>query len=351
MFNLDPDVRHEWEGRLTQIKAINRSVWEYRLHASFTDHGPEHSDRLTDFIGKILDFVSGAPGFGLSPLERLPFEHRLLKLFRRDLYNYEMCSGFSRELQLLAAKLTFAIEAAAQLHDIGMQCTDTTIQRECGLALAGATPQHYTDEDRRLLRDNHHKLSEIWLRRAIEGPADEKTLSGRLSAVLKGLDAAVNDTIIDACKYHSKEDTDRCPEKRLFEEGMIESKAVALLIRVADELDISRKRVDIAQIGQLLLEPASEYWWWYHYLVKYIAIDPSGIRFYTSFNPDDEDLAKRTIEVLVTEFLRKNGKIIGQLGDHAINLIINPYYQPEPEINRSTFSIPGHIKDEIRRKL
>lgn len=352
LFNLESGIRAEWEGRLTQIKSINKGIWEYRFNVSFTDHGPEHSDRITDFIGKILDLSSGKSGLGPSSQEEMLCQYRLLKLFKPDLSNYDSRNALSNNLQLLAGKLSFAVEAAVHLHDIGMQCTDPDIHRKCQLTLANeSVPQHYTNRDLKLLRDNHHKLSVIWLRNALSGPATGATYSGRICAALKGIDDAVISTIMDACEYHSKENIDECNEQHLFEEGMIVSKIAVLLIRIADELDISRKRIDIAQISQLRLEPDAEYWWWYHYLIKHIAINLSGVAFYTSFNPTDIDIAKNAVEFFVREFQHKNGRIIGLLADRGIYLSLNPFYQPEADINQSTQAIPEHIKDRIRCKL
>ncbi len=351
LFSLDKEIRDKWQGKLIEIKEITKTIWTQPFNPSFTDHGIKHSERLVDYIERILTLFSGEDYVGSSSTESNLRKCRLINLFTPRTINIDSQSEVPHNLQILAAKIAFSIEAAAYLHDIGMQCTNNDLYTKCGFSIANS-PTSYDEIDLSNIRTWHHELSALWLENAFHSAADPVlSFSGKLRNLILGIDNAILKTIIDACRYHSKMNIEMCSEIHVFEEGIVKTKNVALLLRIVDELDISRNRIDMAQIEHLKLDREAEYWWWYHYLIKYISVEPSGIRFYINFNLVDSDVGEKITELFAKEFQKKNGKVLGLLSEAGIKLNINPFHQPLPEKDNFAICIPKHIKEMFKEKL
>jgi hypothetical protein len=320
LFSLDKEIRDKWQGKLTEIKEVTREIWTQPFNPSFTDHGIKHSERLADYIERILILFSGEDDTGLFTTERNFREYRLIKLFTHRSINIHPESVIPKNLQILAGKIVFALEAVAYLHDIGMQCTSNSLHTKCGFSITNS-PTSYNKTDLKNIRTWHHELSALWLEDAIQSSTNPVlSFNGKLRNIFSGIDNAILNTIIDACRYHSKTNIEMCCETHAFDEGIVRSKIMVLLMRIVDELDISRNRIDMAQIEHLRLEREAEYWWWYHYLIKHISVESSEIKFYINFNIADYDIGERLTELFAKDFQKKNGKVLGLLSDTGIKL-------------------------------
>ena len=351
LFHIHSNIRNKWDGKLIEIKEITREVWSNPLNASFTDHGIRHSERLTDYVADILNSLFSEPDVGLSDAQRNIRCAKIVSYFSPRNFNISSQTDLPIQLQKLAAKIAFALEASIYLHDIGMQCTNSSLHEKCGFSIK-KLPGNYTKTDLKKIRDFHHELSGLWLEEAFFSNNDPRlSFSARIRNIISDIDEALLKTIITACRFHSKLDVNACESPRALEEGIIHSQIIALLLRIADELDINRSRIDLAQIEQLHLKADEEFWWWYHYLLKHISVESSGIKFYTQFNSQDKNIAESATELIASIFLKKNGEILGLLSDAGFSLNVNPYHQPPPEIDSYALKIPDKIKSVFRKQF
>jgi len=125
--------------------------------------------------------------------------------------------------------------------------------------------------------------------------------------------------ITDVVRYHSRLNIDDCPEHFL---GDKRRRLLALLLRFADELDITKERVNMDHVRYYPPPLSSEYWWWIHYCTTLIELKNNMIVFYLRLNEKDkqhQDILQRTI---VNTFLDKNQRLIERLGRENIPILL-----------------------------
>lgn len=159
----------------------------------------------------------------------------------------------------LSATEVFVLICANYLHDIGMQCAPPELLRKAGVQVKNPNAASFSDKDREEIRRHHHELSAIMIERASE---HERMHDGefshlwersmhkpfeRLENSLQLVDTEFIEPISDVVRYHSSEaDIDTCAEGS---PETVRRRYLALLLRLADELDITAKRVNIKEIA------------------------------------------------------------------------------------------------------
>jgi hypothetical protein len=206
---------------LGKIREVMEDIWEDtpRIVKDYTDHGVRHSERLAEFVYRLLDANYGVP---IS----------------------------SQEMYLLLAGI--------YLHDIGMQCDVVKfdeirkVAEELGssfeVEFKSLKASDYYIQEQIAIRKNHHYLTAAWIDYAY---CREKTVLGNAAQTIP--DNLVED-LMDVCKYHSKLNIMECPEKFKFDVTQ-RKRLVAALLRFADELDVSSNRVNIETIKNFSIDP------------------------------------------------------------------------------------------------
>lgn len=210
---------------LNSIKEEIENLWDSPLLQHYTKHGPDHSQRIFEVLGYLLE---GYPNI-LNEHER------------------------------------FILLASAYLHDIGMQSPHHT-----GLP----RKPEYTINEIEKIRENHHEAS---ARMIIESISRKSGLSFGLERCkdYAGFIAIVS-------RYHRKLDINEVTDTSLAGEK-VRLRFLAALLRFGDALDVDYRRVnmDILKLREIPVE--SKYHWWFHHYVQSILIEKEHIKLYFRF--------------------------------------------------------------------
>ena len=278
---------------LALIRWVMESIWANdapRIVQNYTDHGIEHSERIVDFVEKLLQ---------VNPDE-----------------------DFSeQEIYLLLA--------GVYLHDIGMQCDVVkypAIKERAEAENLGAkfdkeftaeTTNGYSPDEQNEIRKNHHLLSAAWIDYLYEGNDPE------LSPAIKSLPYDLVDDLMDVCKFHSTLPINDCSD--LFNDNPnSRKKMVAALLRFADELDISNTRVNIGTAKIFSMYPDNSVYWWLHNYTKVNFVNPNKVRLKVHLHSEDfESYGSFVCEDYLTTFKSKNQPVLDVLVGQNIPIIID----------------------------
>ncbi|MCW3135971.1 MAG: HD domain-containing protein [Canidatus Methanoxibalbensis ujae] len=152
----------------------------------------------------------------------------------------------------------FILLAAAYLHDIGMQFPKY-------IGLPPKSKNDYTYEERERVREKHHEISA------------KVILDSPVSLGLGECKERYPDFIATVSKYHRKlpldaeelEDTSMAGET-------IRLRLLSALLRLADALDLTYKRVNLELLKQWDIPFESKMYWYVHYYVQSVDIDKNG---------------------------------------------------------------------------
>jgi len=299
---------------LHQLRLAVKKLWDYQpLIQDFTKHNLDHVDRVVDYLAQLMDCNSDEP---------LTLEERYVLL------------------------------AAAYLHDIGMQCDVRKVQLACGLDLARG-PAGYTREQQNEIRKKHGDLMAAWMDYAFEEGVQETSIMRAIQTIPEELVSAIR----DVARYHSGPDISGCSEKFHTTHGGEQRRLfLALLLRLADELDIGKSRIDIDTVLQFAVDPPNALYWWLHYFTTiYINPQEQTIEFRIALHPVDVEMHGEKIrEKVVEQFQRKNEEIVEELHRRGVRILIsrraadptpNPAYKRLPEeiavlLGEATFETP-----------
>lgn len=165
----------------------------------------------------------------------------------------------------------FVLTCAVYLHDIGMQTT-----------------KYLTDEEKvlpekevlKIIRDNHHEYSKLWILESIQLDLSDKFYLG-----LKGKEDFVNSIALVA-EYHRRNANINKIEDCLYGNKSIRQKLLCSLICVGDCLDIGKDRVDIELLNTFDIEPESKFFWYSNYFVSGVLVEPKKIIVQFTFSPE-----------------------------------------------------------------
>ena len=278
---------------LALIRGVMESIWANdapRIVQNYTDHGIEHSERIVDFVEKLLQVNPDA--------------------------------DFSeQEIYLLLA--------GVYLHDIGMQCDVVkypAIKERAEAKNLGAkfdkeftaeTTNGYSPDEQNEIRKNHHLLSAAWIDYLYEGN------DPKLSPAIKSVPYDLVDDLMDLCKFHSKLPINDC--SNFFNDNPnSRKKMVAALLRFADELDISNTRVNIGTAKIFSIYPDNSVYWWLHNYTKVNFVGPKKVRIKVNLHPEDfESYGSFVREEYITHFKNKNQLVLDVLVGQNIPIVID----------------------------
>lgn len=296
------------DGIVLSIQEAVSSIWKPpTLVPYFTDHGPGHTLRI---LGKIVTLLDWYPSVGLSPDE------------------------------------TYVLVLACWLHDVGMQCDVQKFPEVMRKAvqLGASFPQPFTatstsdfsDTEQESIRKNHHFLSAAWIDVAYESP------DSPLGPGIAQVDYTLVDDIRDLCLFHSSLPIGDCPQRfAVLTTGR--KRLLAALLRMADELDIDKSRVDFTKLRSMRLRAANSIFWWLHHLTHVDTATRGIVRLEVLLNPMDADLLRNIETTYGDHFVFKNREVVHVLATHGLPLIL------EHEVR--TFEKAQRLPLEVRTLL
>lgn len=322
---------------LSNLRGGMESLWSAdapRLIQDFTDHGPAHTRRLVDYATKLLE-ANGGPPLG------------------------------DEELYLLLGGI--------YLHDIGMQCDLAkfpSLRDEAehlgavfDVQFEARRSSAYSIDEQIALRANHSFVAAACIDRAYrlgEGPLADK---------VKSIPASLVRDVMDVCMFHSGLDIADCPQTSEHTPG-VRTKLVASIVRFADELDISDKRVNFEVVKNFNMQPESLLHWWLHSRTKVHFENPNRIRFQIALRPDDLSRYRSVIYgAFFVRFEEKNRTVLSVLNSNGFaldgmsdsRLVENPYVSKVPpevaeildDLLSQRTADPSHrvreLEDELRQ--
>ena len=216
----------------TIIETVKINIWNsVNLISHYTKHGIDHSERIVQYLGKLLEDFS----------------------------------------TLLNQQERFVLLAAIFLHDIGNQ-----MPKYVGIPIKSA----YSFKELEKIRKNHHLSSCEAVKDSIKGNA-EKSL---------GLDNCKKYTkfIADLCKYHRKLDLKYLKDTSIAGDPL-RLHLLGALLKLGDELDADYRRVDVNVLNIIDIPIDSKFYWWSHHYVQSISIDQGHIKLFFRFPEEYKD--------------------------------------------------------------
>lgn len=289
------------------IKQTADKIWnpDVRIITDFTGHGTEHSERI---FGKLACIIE--PG---------------------------------KAIKLLSEKELYILILGVVLHDIGMQCDVKKHPniKEVAIEQFGAsfkvdfsegTASSYTQVEKNELRKNHHLLTAAWLACVfLEDELKDETMQS-----LKSVPEELREVLIDVCRFHSKLNITECPEKDKI--SKLRTQFIAALLRLGDELDIDKYRVDIATVKLYGYDVENSYFWYLH---KHTVINFENNLICINILLNKKDYKKYEkyfSKKGIQEFITKNSGLIDIIVSNGITIGISqnsavlesPYYESLP---------------------
>ena len=293
---------------ISNIKQTVASIWtnDVRIIKGYTGHGLEHSERI---FGKLHEI--------LWP---------------------------DNAIELLSERELYILILGVILHDIGMQCDvkkypeikDIAINRFGAsflVTFSEGPASGYSIEEQKELRKNHHLLTAAWLDYIFS------TVNPVLPTIsLDSVPSDLREDLIDVCRFHSKLNIQNCPDKS---DSQIHTRLIAALLRLGDELDIDRCRVDINTVKLFGYDVENSIYWYLHaYTV--VNIQNHQITLKVPLNKKDYEKCAEFFKTKVIEdFIKKNSILTEIIRSNNINIgissesaVVNKLYQKSlpPEI-------------------
>lgn len=215
------------------IEAHVTKIWNPPLLQHYTRHGIDHSQRIIDRLGDLLQ------------------EHN----------------------DLLNDQERFILLAAIYLHDIGMQSPI-----DAGLP----EKEQYTLKDSEIVREKHSETSASIIRK------------GKLPL---GLDLCrdYSDFIAILSEYHRKLNINDLTMRSIAGKD-IRLNLLAALLRLGDELDLDFRRVDINILKMRQIPVESKFHWFSHYYIQSVQIKKGKIKLWFRF-PEKYRKEKQLVNV------------------------------------------------------
>jgi tetratricopeptide (TPR) repeat protein len=209
----------------TIIETVRNEIWKENLIKHYTKHGIDHSERVAQCLGKLLEDFS----------------------------------------TLLNQQERFVLLASIFLHDIGNQ-----LSKYAGIPIKLT----YSIEELEKIRKNHHLSSYEAVKDSIKVNAEHPL----------GLNLCkeYTDFIADLCKYHRKLDLKDLKDTHIAGDSL-RLRLLGALLRLGDELDADYRRVDMEVLNIIDIPTDSKFYWWSHHYVQSISIDQGHIKLFFWF--------------------------------------------------------------------
>lgn len=275
----------------TRLGTIIQTIphfWEQRTYTHFTNHGPEHSERVLN--QKIAQLAQG-----------LPLEKRLTE------------------------DEIFIISAAAWLYEVGMQSPnlqpvlDFAYEPGAGLSM----------EQLLQIRERRHLLT-----RQLIADSIRPNYAG--PAIRLGLNNEPDDytrVIAEVCRWCSLEDLGAV-DKFIPVNGIeVRLRLMVALLRLADQLYIDSARVNRERLLAFHLPPQTEARWWAYHYTQILPINKGKIRFYYSLPLGQRQYLGHIRALIEPTFDYTNNALIRYL-DEEHDLSLSVQQQPQVRLDQ-----------------
>ncbi len=216
---INPELRADLQATLTPLARRVQAIWSGRTALPhFTDHGPHHCARIEEH---------------LTPLLRL----------------------LNNQLNLAES---YILKCSVWTHDIGMQDPKFALGD-----LADKPITEFNDSDFIAIRNRHPEASQAWIMRTPE----DLHLERNAFVVPIGIVA----------RAHSNYDFQDVQEVRYVEGYTVRLRLLAILLTIADELDLDTRRVNMDALKQFSISAESKEHWWCHHYVDAVRIIDQGV--------------------------------------------------------------------------
>jgi hypothetical protein len=276
------------QNRLRMIIQTVPHFWEQRLYTHFTNHGPEHSERVLN--QKIAQLAQG-----------LPLENRLTE------------------------DEIFIISAAAWLYEIGMQSPN--LQPILDFAYEPGVP--LTTDQLLQIRERKHLLTRQLIADSIRpnytGPRISLGLSNELDDYTRA--------IAEVCRWCSQEPLEEVDKFIPVSGILVRLRLLVALLRLADQLYIDSARVNREQLLAFHLPPQVEARWWAYHYTQILPINKGKIRFYYSLPIGHKQYLGHIRALIEPTFDYENNPLIRYL-DEEHDLSLSVLQQPQVRLDQ-----------------
>lgn len=297
------------QARLNVITQTVPKFWNNnRHHNHFTNHGPEHSERIHS--QKLAQLAQGLP-----------------------------------EARRLNPEEVFVVSAAAWLYEIGMQSPHL----KPILDIEYHPGEHLSFSQCQEIRDKKHLLT----RRLIKDSA-RRDYAGM--SIPLGLSPSSDDythLISEVCRWCSNDALDNVPERLPVGGIPVRVRLLVALLRLADQLYIDSSRVNLDLLEQANL-PIEEFvkWWAYHY-VQTLPITGGKIRFHYFLPSTQKQYLGHLRGLIEPRFEYRRNSIVQYLSDeHQLHLIPHrtptfQFDQPEGFLREMDARVIRFLRQEV----
>jgi len=283
-----------------------------RIIKDYTSHGLDHSDRIAQNIMKLIKLYNSKREFSEDEL--------------------------------------YLVSASSCLHDIGMQCDVIKykeIKRKAedlganfSVEFKSEKSSNFSLEEQNAIRENHQYLSAAW----IDFSHNNLGEIASLDAAAKSIPDDLVGDVMDVCMYHSKLPINDCANESRITGARL--RLISAILRLADELDITKSRVS-NDADTFRIPPENLIYWWLHDRTKIRFLeDSNNISININLDPNDAklygDLFK---ELYINKLITKNQAVINVLIKNGIAICIDD----ESGVIENVYA--KCIPSEVRNKL
>lgn len=287
---LDDDLKRA----VGNVRDAAEKLWAVPEHKYYTDHTVKHSDRVIKYL------------YGLISKHQTVNNDNFLS-------NYEI----------------YILLSAAYLHDIGMQI----IKEETNLEK---------------LREIHNEVTYTYILNSIDGSKEYPDM---------GLihDPTLTKYVAEVARAHRRVNIhNNCSEQSTYQGDIIRPRVLGALLRLADALDIDRRRIIWERLKLAPISANTRYHWFCCYYVDGVEVKNKGIRITYSLPP------KSIYNKLLVPIIQNNIKAAIQevqeiLYNHGVTLILRDeqigYNEKREEMPADVSLILWHEYELCQRTL
>lgn len=264
------------QARLNMIIQTTPLFWSNnKNHVHFTNHGPEHSERV--HTQKLAQLAQELP-----------------------------------EASRLTSDEVFVVSAAAWLYEIGMQSPSLKPVLDVEFRPGDSLPFPQLQE----IRENKHLLSERLIidsvRRDYQGPPLQ------LGMVSPGDD--YSQLIAEVCSWCSSEPLENVPETSPVGGVPVRVRLLVALLRLADQLYIDRSRVNLDLLERADLAEDQFARWWAYYYAQTLPVARGQIRFHYFLPVTQKEYLGHIRALIEPQFKYENNPTLRYLFDQGLRL-------------------------------
>lgn len=227
----------------------------------------------------------------------------------------------SQYLDFFTHEEKYLLILAVILHDIGMQCDlrkhsevkQVAIEKFGAVLNEKYAPKSkvFSEAEQNEIRENHHFLVAARLHcLALDESKSEAAVA------IRSIDNSMIGDLIDICKFHSKLRIYDCGE--YFTNSIGKKRLIAALVRLGDELDISRDRVKISILSEFAIPIENGVYWYLHNNTVVNILD-NVISVYYRIRPDEADKFMELLQQDMIRFRNKNQHLLEVLWNYKLS--------------------------------